>query len=40
MPLSEAEILDGARRRASALVEHAAFVRGESFAVGLEGGLD
>ncbi len=38
-PLSEAEIIDGARCRASALVEHAAFVRGSSLAVGLEGGL-
>jgi inosine/xanthosine triphosphatase len=39
MPMSEAEIVDGARARARALAEHAAFVAGESFAVGLEGGL-
>jgi inosine/xanthosine triphosphatase len=40
MPMSEAEIVDGARRRALALVEDPAFVAGESFAVGLEGGLN
>lgn len=39
MPLTEAAILDGARRRAQALVEGSAFVAGEAFAVGLEGGL-
>jgi inosine/xanthosine triphosphatase len=39
MPLSEAEIIDGARRRAQALVEGPAFVAGEAYAVGLEGGL-
>ena len=39
MPLSETEIIDGARRRAQALIETAAFVPGESVAVGLEGGL-
>jgi inosine/xanthosine triphosphatase len=39
MPLSEAAIVDGARRRASALVQSQAFVNGETFAVGLEGGL-
>lgn len=40
MPMSEAEIVYGARTRAQALAEHAAFVAGDSFAVGLEGGLN
>jgi inosine/xanthosine triphosphatase len=40
MPMSEAEIVCGARTRALALVEDPAFVAGESFAVGLEGGLN
>ena len=39
MPMSESEIVYGARTRAQALAEHAAFLGGESFAVGLEGGL-
>jgi inosine/xanthosine triphosphatase len=40
MPLSEAEIIDGARRRAAALVRHEAFVAGDTLALGLEGGLE
>lgn len=41
MPMSEAAILDGARRRAARLIEGpAAGENGERFAVGLEGGLD
>ena len=40
MPMSEAEIVSGARTRASALAGNPAFVPGESFAVRLEGGLD
>jgi non-canonical (house-cleaning) NTP pyrophosphatase len=39
MPLSEAEIIDGARRRATALVGRSDFVAGDTFAIGLEGGL-
>jgi inosine/xanthosine triphosphatase len=38
-PLSEAEIVEGARRRASALVDEPTFVATHSYAVGLEGGL-
>jgi inosine/xanthosine triphosphatase len=40
MPLSEAAIVDGARRRASALVQSKTFIDGQTFAVGLEGGLN
>jgi inosine/xanthosine triphosphatase len=40
MPLTEAEIVAGARSRAVALAEDAAFVPGQCFAVGLEGGLN
>jgi inosine/xanthosine triphosphatase len=39
MPLSEAEIVDGARRRARTLIERPASDRLEAYAVGLEGGL-
>jgi inosine/xanthosine triphosphatase len=39
MPLTENEIIDGARRRARALVDGPAFVGADAFAVGLEGGL-
>lgn len=39
MPMSEAEILDGARRRAESLIPVGG-AEGEAFAVGLEGGLD
>ncbi len=39
MPLSEVAIVDGARRRASALVRSTAFIDGQTYAVGLEGGL-
>lgn len=39
MPMSECEIVEGARRRARALVETEHFVAGETFSVGLEGGL-
>jgi inosine/xanthosine triphosphatase len=39
MPMSEGEIIAGAHRRAQALVTHEKFAAGESFAVGLEGGL-
>jgi non-canonical (house-cleaning) NTP pyrophosphatase len=39
MPLSEADIIDGARRRAMALEQMDLFVQGEAMAVGLEGGL-
>ncbi len=39
MPLSEAEIVHGARRRARALIGRTAADRLEAYAVGLEGGL-
>jgi inosine/xanthosine triphosphatase len=39
MPLTEAAIIDGARRRARALADAPAFVAGDTFAIGLEGGL-
>jgi inosine/xanthosine triphosphatase len=39
MPMSVAEILDGARRRASALFERVGNARDTTFAVGLEGGM-
>lgn len=39
MPLTDAEILGGARRRATALTRARAFVPGETLAVGVEGGL-
>lgn len=40
MPMTVAEIVDGARRRAEALVQHPSFRAGDSLAIGLEGGLD
>lgn len=39
MPLDEAAIVDGARRRAQALIESAPTRTGPIYAVGLEGGL-
>lgn len=39
MPMSDEEILGGARRRAAALVRTPAFVAGETLAVGVEGGV-
>lgn len=39
MPMSEQQILGGARRRATALSRVPEFLRGETLAIGLEGGL-
>ena len=40
MPMTVAEIVNGARLRAEALVQHPSFRAGETFAIGLEGGLN